>query len=412
MKKKDLVVGIDVGTTHIRVIVGEPLPDGSINIIGVGLSPSEGLKKGIIVDLDETVQAITNAVEEAERMIGSKIEEACIGLPGLNVELVSNKGVVAVTSEDREIGDEDVDRVMQATRVIALPSDRDIVEVMPREFIVDGYDGIKDPIGMLGVRLEVDALVVTSPITSMRNLERCVNRADINVNELILQPLANAETSLSKDEKELGVFLLDMGGGKTELSFFQNGILQQLSVVPVGGNHITNDLAVGLRTSFKSAESLKLEYGCAFSAMADPESKLEIVGVGGKQVQEVSERELASFIEPRVQEILQLSKDAMIRMGWEETPPAGVVLTGGVSLMDGVTEMAEKIFGGPVRIAQPKFVGVQSPIYTTAVGIVYSTLKRNKQAVAEKKKPERKANQGVIGRVWHRLSSWLAEVFE
>jgi len=409
LKRKDLVVGIDVGTAHIRVIVGEPLPDGTVNIVGVGFSSSEGLKKGVIVDLDETVQAISRAVEEAERMVGFRIAEAFIGLAGLNVELISNKGIVAVTSEDREINSEDVDRVMQATRVIALPSDREIVEVMPREFIVDGYDGIKDPVGMLGVRLEVDALVITSTITSLRNLIRCVNRAGIEVKGLVLQSLASAEVALSRDEKELGVFLLDLGGGKSEVAFFENGALGKLSVLPVGGNHITNDLAVGLRTSFKTAENLKLEYGCALSAMAEPDAKVEITGVGGKEYRQVSQREISSFVEPRVQEILQISREEMRKMGWEKMPPAGVVLTGGVSLMEGLTEMAEKIFGVSVRVAEPRFVGVQSPIYTSAVGIVYHGLNYAREAPVEKKDG---AKKGLLKRAWNRIFNWFNEIFE
>jgi len=409
LKRKDLVVGIDVGTSNVRVIVGEPLPDNTVNIVGVGLSSSEGLKKGVIVDLDKTIQSITKAVEEAERMVGFNIKEAYLGLVGINVELISNKGVVAVTSEDREITEEDVERVMQSTRVIPMPSDREIVNVIPRQFIVDGYDGIRDPVGMLGVRLEVDALVVTTTITTLKNLIRCINRAGIEVSGLVLQSLANSEVALSRDEKELGVFLLDLGGGKAELTYFQNGALQNISVLPLGGNHITNDIAVGLRTGFETAESIKLEHGCAFAAMSEDTKSLEITSVGGDSRHVVSERELCNFIEPRVQEIMQMIREEMEKMGVEEMPPAGVVLTGGVSLMDGVSEMAEKMFGTSVRVAEPHFVGVKSPIYTTAVGLLNYVIRYGREGVPEKRE-EKKGNP--IKSWWERIKNWFSEIFE
>jgi len=244
LARNNFIVGMDVGTYQVRVIVGEPRPDGTISVVGLGLSPSEGMKKGVIVDLEKTVNSIVSAAEEAERMVGTKIDSAYVGFSGLNIELINNRGVVAVSSEDREIRPEDVERVLQAARVIALPSDREIVDIIPREYIVDGYSDIRDPIGMLGVRLEVDAMIISSPITSLRNLVRCVNNAGLEVKGLILQALAAAEASLSPDEKELGVFLVDMGGGTTEISFFQKGKLQSLAVLPIGGDHITNDLAV------------------------------------------------------------------------------------------------------------------------------------------------------------------------
>lgn len=409
MKRKDLVVGIDVGTSHVRVIVGEPLPDNTVNIVGVGLSSSQGLKKGVIVDLDKTTQSITSAVEEAERMVGFDIKEAYVGLVGMNVELVPNKGVVAVTSEDREITGEDVDRVMQSTRVIPLASDREIVNVIPRQFIVDGYDGIRDPVGMLGVRLEVDALIITATITTLRNLMRCVNRAGIEVSGLVLQSLANSEVALSSDEKELGVFLLDLGGGKSELSFYQHGVLQSISVLPVGGNHITNDIAIGLRTGFETAENLKLEHGCALTAMTEENEKLEVTCVGGKDRQVVSERDLAGFIEPRAYEVMQLMQEEMKKMGWEDMPPAGVVLTGGISLMEGITEMAEQVYNTSVRVAEPQFVGVKSPIYTTAVGVLNYVIKSSGEVIPEKKEG---GSGFLVKNWWDRFRNWLNEIFE
>lgn len=417
MRQNDVIVGMDVGTSHVRVIVGEHRSDGTIHIIGVGLSPSEGLKKGFVVDLDKTIESIRRAIEEAERMAGVKIESAFISLVGLNVQLLHNRGVVAVTSEDREIRSQDVERVLEATKVIALPSEKEIVEVIPQEYIVDGYDGIKDPVGMLGVRLEVDAMIVTTSTTCLQNLLRCVKRAGIHVQGVVLQSFANGELTLSRDEKELGVFVVDIGGGTTEIAYFRNGTLQDISVLPIGGDHITNDLAIGLHTSYYAAENLKVEYGCAMQAIADAQDKIEIITVGGREKQKVSEKDLASFIGPRVQEILQFVREEMFKMGGSEALQSSVVLTGGVSLMEGLPDIAENIIGTPVRVGEPQLVGVQSPIYTTAVGIIYyvinniivagSSVKDRKDASAKKKKGD-----GFFSRLWKQISDWFNEFFE
>ena len=408
--RKSYIVGIDVGTTQVRVIVGEPRPDGTVSVIGLGLSPSDGMKKGVIVDLDLTVESITTAVEEAERMAGISIDAAHIGLKGLNIELINNRGVVAVASDDREIWEEDVERALQATRVIALPMDREIVDIIPREYIVDGYDGIRDPVGMLGVRLEVDAMIVTSPITSLRNLIRCVNRAGVSEKGLILQSLANAEISLSADEKELGVFLVDMGGGTTEISFFRQGKLRQLAVVPVGGDHITNDLSMGLRTSFFTAESIKIEHGKALLHLADGEENIEVSSVGSRERRQVSEKEICRYIEPRVKEIFQIVREEMTKMGWPELPPAGAVLSGGVSLMSGILDTARLYFNSEqVRLVESDYIGIQNPIYTTAVGLLYYAHRYQPRFVFQergkgggKKKPGR----------WQRLKEWLGEIMD
>lgn len=407
MVRKNYLVGIDVGTTQVRVIVGEPRPDGTISIIGLGLCPSEGIKKGVIVDLELTVEAIASAAAEAERMCGFKIDSAFVGLPGLNTELISNRGVVAVQSEEREIEEEDLERVLQAARVIALPLDREIVEVIPREFIVDGYDGIRDPVGMLGVRLEVDAMILTSPITSLRNLTRCVARAGINGAGMVLQPLAAAEVSLSADEKELGVFLVDIGGGTTDIAYFQQGKLQQLASVPVGGDHITSDLAVGLRTGFFAAENLKIEHGSAFISLAGDEADIEISSVGSRDRRRVSAREISRFIEPRVQELFQIVREEMIKMGRPSLPPAGAVFTGGVSQMRGLLDLASMHFESDgVRLAEYDYVGIQNPIYTNAVGLLYYVYRNQ---------PRFYQDTGGTGRpksrsgLWQRFKDWLNE---
>jgi cell division protein FtsA len=410
VSKRNYLVGIDVGTAEVRVGLGEPRPDGTVNIIGLGISPSDGVRKGVIVDLDKTVDAIATAVEEAERMAGLKIDSAFVGLKGLNIELISNRGVVAVSGEDREIREEDIDRVMQAARVVALTMDREIVDIIPREFIVDGFDGIRDPLGMLGVRLEVDALVVTSLITSLHNLLRCVNKAGINIRGLVLQALANSEISLSPDEKDLGVFLVDIGAGTTEISLFQHGKLQKMGVVPLGGDHITTDLAAGLRINYFKAEELKREHGSAILTNTEGEPKIEIKTVGSNELRLVSERELTGFIEPRVQEILQITREEMVKLGWPYLPPAGVVLRGGVSSMKGIVEVARQYFeSDQVRLANFDVVGVQNPIYSTVIGLLYyAQHNQPRMFSAERGKAAKRQGPGF----WQRLKDWMTDIIE
>ncbi len=410
MNRKNFIVGIDVGTAEVRVGLGEPRPDGSLNIIGLGISPSDGVRKGVIVDLEKTIESIVSAVEEAERMAGFKIDSAYVALKGLNIELINNRGVVAVTSDDREIREEDLERVMQAAKVVALPTDREIVDIIPREFIVDGFEGIRDPVGMLGVRLEVDAQVVTSLITPLHNMLRCVNRAGVTINGLVLQALANAEISLSADEKELGAFLVDIGGGTTEIAFFQNGKLEKLSVLPVGGDHITTDLAAGLRINHRSAEELKKKHGAAMSSMAESEPKIEIRTVGSNELRLVSERELSSFIEPRVQEIFQIIREEVIKMGWSYLPPAGMIMRGGVSSMKGMQETARlALESDQIRIADFDVVGIKNPIYSTVVGLLYYVQRQQpRMHIQDRSKPARKKGPGL----WQRIKDWLTDIVD
>ena len=410
MTKRDILAGMDIGTSNIRVIVGESASDGSINIIGVGTSPSEGIKKGAIIDLEQTVDSINRATAEAERMVGAKIDLANVGIVGSHVGLFHSRGVVAVAREDKEITEQDVERVLQAARVIALPQDREIIDVIPREFIIDDYDGIRDPVGMLGVRLEVEAMVITGSMTSLRNLIRCVNMAGYEINNLVLNSLANGEICLSRDEKELGVFLIDLGGGTTEVSLFREGSLQDLSVLPVGGDHITNDLAVGLRTTFDLAERLKVEKGVAKAQMASSENDIEIEGISGKEKRMISNTDLFNFIEPRIQEIMNLCKQEMGRMGYTNMPPGGVVLTGGVSLMQGISELAGDVFDCTVRIAQPSYLGVKSPIYSTAVGLIHYVYRS--QGLARGVKRQERRSAGFLNNLWKRLKNFIAEIWE
>lgn len=410
MSKKNYIVGIDVGTAEVRVGLGESRPDGTVNIIGLGLSPSDGVRKGVIIDLEKTVESILAAVEEAERMAGFKIDSAYVGLKGLNIDLITNRGVVAVTSEDREIREEDLERVIQAAKVVALPMDREIVDIIPREYIVDGFDGIRDPVGMLGVRLEVDAMVVTSLITSLHNLLRCINKAGINIKGLVLQALANAEVSLTPDERDLGVFLIDIGSGTTEIALFHHGKLQKLVVIPVGGDHITIDLAAGLRINYNIAEELKKEHASALQALADSEPKIEIKPVGSNELRLVSERELTSFIEPRIQEIFQIAKEEIIKMGWTHLPPAGVVLRGGVSSMKGIVEVAGDFFeSDQIRLADFEVSGIQSPTYSTVIGLLYYIQRyQPRMFVNERSKPVKKRGPAL----WQRIKDWMTDIID
>lgn len=369
--RRNLICGMDIGTTHVRVIVGELNTDGTISIVGVGTSPSNGLKKGVIVDLDKTVEAITDAVEEAERMVGSAIPSTFLGIIGSHVQLIDNRGVVAVAGADKEITEDDVERVLQAAKVIALPPDREIIDVIPREFIVDGYDGIYNPVGMIGVRLEVDAMVITGTITSLRNLYRCVERAGLEIEGTVLTSLANAEVALSRDELELGTVLVDIGGGTTEISVYQNGHLKNISVLPIGGDHITSDIAVGLKTTLQNAERLKLDHGIAAQHLAADDKTIELPQISGKKPRIVPVKELAMIIESRLVEILHIAAEELAEMGYQEPLPGGIVLTGGVSLTRGIVELAEQVLQSSVRVAQPGYVGVKSPIYSTAVGIIH-----------------------------------------
>jgi len=410
LARRDILVGMDIGTSNIRVIVGEVATDGAINIIGVGTSPSEGIKKGIIIDLEQTVESISKAAAEAERMVGATIEAANVGIVGAHVGLFTSRGVVAVARDDKEITGQDVERVLQAARVIALPQDREIIDVIPREFIIDDYDGIRDPVGMLGVRLEVEAMVITGSMTSLRNLMRCVNMAGYAVNSLILNSLANGEICLTRDEKELGVFLIDLGGGTTEISLFKGGALQDLAVLPVGGDHITNDLAVGLRTTFELAERLKVEKGVALEQLASSEREIEIEGISGRERRIVSIADLFGFIEPRVMEIMNLCKKEMGRMGYNQMPPGGVVLTGGVSLMKGFSELAGEVLDCSVRVAQPAYLGVKSPIYSTAVGLIHYMYRS--QGFRRPGKRQDRGTRGFAYNMWRRIRNFIANIWE
>lgn len=370
----DYLIALDIGTSKIRVIIGE-YHSNTVHVIGVGSAPSQGIKKGAIVDIDLTVEAIKQAVAQAEQMVDVRINEVAVGISGNHIELLSGHGVVAVSSEDREITDTDIERVLQASRVIALPPDREVIDIVPREFIVDGLRDIRDPRGMIGVRLEVETTIVTGSKTWLHNLHRCIERAGLSITGYVLMPLAAAEVALSADEKKLGVVLIDLGAGSTDIAYFENGVLMKTIVLPIGGDYITNDIAIGLRTQTEVAERIKLAHGHALAAVASDEETFKVPRIGSQNESTHSQAELADIIEPRVEEIFYLIRQA-VEQTIEKEPPGGYVLVGGTVSLPGMREMAEAVLGGTVRIAQPEFVGLRDPSYVNGAGMILYLAKR------------------------------------
>ncbi len=382
MPRREIIVGLDVGTTHVRAIIGELTAKGGVNIIGIGCAPSEGIKKGVIVGLDAAARSIRQAVDTAQRMAGVEVSSVYLGVNGSHIALSTNRGVVAVGRDDKEITHEDLARVMQASQVMALGQEREVIEAIPKQFIVDGYEGIHDPVGMLGVRLEVETLLITGSSNSIQNLVRCVQRAGYVVGEIVLTGLASSEVVLSYDEKELGVALFDIGGGTTEISVFRDGCLQAVSVLPLGGDLVTSDIAMGLRTPLSEAEKVKCQYGVASLRTAQDDEIFEVANVSGTETRRISQRILTGIIEPRVQEILEIASRELRRLGYQDMLPAGLVLTGGLALTRGVCELTEEMVHLPVRVALPDFIGVDNPIFTGAVGIVVYAA-RHRRALTE-----------------------------
>lgn len=391
MNNHDFVVSLDIGTSKVRVIIGE-LNNSSINIIGVGSTESEGIKKGAIVDIDLTVQSIRRAVESAERMVGVSIDQVFVGITGNHIHLQPSQGVVAVSSEDREIGEEDIIRVIEASKVVAIPPEREIIDVVPQQFIVDGLDSISDPRGMIGVRLEMEGTIITGSKTVIHNLVRCIERAGLTIAGIFLQPLAASSIALTKDEKSIGTVLVDVGAGQTTVSIFEQGSLAATSLIPIGGEYITNDIAIGLRTTTEMAEKIKLKHGCAFIDDAIEEEVFKVPKIGSHTEQQINQLDLAHIIEPRVAEIFELVHREVRRMGYTEVP-GGYVLSGGVVGMQGVQELAKYVLHHPVRVAVPDYIGVREPQFTTSVGIIkyaYQQIRRQQKEVAATSAPSMK----------------------
>jgi len=406
-KRSDFLAGIDFGTTKICVVVGHPTAEG-MEIVGIGKQPSLGIRKGVVVNIPTTVDAIKKAIEVAELMAGCQISEAYVGIAGSHIKSFNSSGVVSIKS--REVTELDVERAIDAASAVAIPSDREILHVIAQEFSVNDQEGVRDPVGMSGVRLEAKVHVVTGAISSAQNIVKCANLASVQVKDIILEPIASAEAVLTPDERELGVALIDIGGGTTDVAIYSRGSVVYTGVVPMGGNHITNDIAVGLRCSIQDAEKIKVSSGCAMSSMLASEQTIEIPSLGGKKNREVSKSVLTKIIEPRVEEILTLVNKELQNSGFKHLLSTGVVLTGGASLLEGTGELAEFILEMPVRKGLPHGVGglldvVSSPIYSTAVGLLLSGQKNSGD------NRYRSNTEYAYGKIVTRMKEWLGEVF-
>lgn len=408
-RENDVIVGLDIGTTKICAIIAELLDDGGLDIIGVGTSPSKGLRKGVVINIDVTVDSIKRALEEAELMAGVDVHSVFVGIAGGHIKGINSRGVIAVSSKSREITQKDVDRVIDAAKAVALPVDREVIHVLPQEFIVDGQGGIKEPLGMTGVRLESEVHIVTGAVTSAQNIIKCCNRAGLEVQDIVLQQLASSLSTLTSDEKDLGAVLVDIGGGTSDIAIFEEGSIWHTAVLAVGGDHLTNDIAIGLRTPMHEAEEIKKKHGCALASLIEREEQIEVGGVGGRRPRTISRHMLCEIIRPRLEEIFSLVDREIRRAGFEETVVGGMVVTGGSSIMPGVPELAEEILKLSVRRGIPTGVAglvdvVASPIYATAVGLVqYGSQNRHQRKF-------RRVTEGALfSRVTERMREWFGE---
>jgi cell division protein FtsA len=376
MARNNYLVGLDIGTRKTVAIIGEITEEQKVEIIGIGVAESRGIRKGVVVNLDQTISAIKRAQEEAELMAGVEIDAAYVGISGSHIKSFNSRGVVAVSGKNREISREDIRRVIDQARALSIPPDREIIHIIPQEFIVDEQDGIKDPLGMSGIKLEVNVHIVTSAITSLQNLKNCLDRAGIGIQEIVLNQIATSQAVLTHDERELGVGLIDIGAGTTEVAIFERGALWYTSTIPLGGDNFTNDIAVGLRTPIPDAEKIKKKYGCVALPVTEDQDTIEVPTVGkGRKSRVLSRQILADIIQPRAEEIFRLVDADIKRMGYEKSLNSGIVLTGGTALLDGLEEVAEEIFDLPVRRGDPNYIGglidrVSTPDYATAVGLI------------------------------------------
>lgn len=407
MARSELIVGLDIGTTKICAVVGEPTPSG-VDIVGVGSCPSNGLRKGVVVNIEQTVQSIKKAVEEAELMAGCEIRSCYAGIAGSHIKGFNSHGVIAV--KGGEVSAKDVERVIDAAKAVAIPLDREVIHILPQEYIVDDQRGIADPLGMAGVRLEVKVHIVTGAVTSAQNIVRSCHRSGLDVADIALESLASAKAILTEEEREIGVALIDLGGGTSDLAIFSNDAIKHTAVLALGGSNLTNDIAFGLRTPMLAAEKIKVKYGSALADMVRGDEIIEVPSVGGREPRKLSRQVLAEICEPRVEEILMLLDQELVRSGFKNSIAAGVVLTGGTSLIQGLQEMAEQIFNLPTRIGYPRNVGglkdvVDSPMYATAVGLLlYGAEKEG----AGQSFRIRDAN--VFNRILGRMRKWFTDI--
>jgi len=406
-ENKNLVVALDIGTSKVACLVPDIGADGTLEILGLGAHGSKGLKKGVVVNIEATVSAIQRALEEAELMADCKISQAYVGIAGSHIRSFNSTGMVAV--KDREVGPLDVDRALETARAVNIPTDQQILHVLRQEFIIDGQEDVREPIGMSGVRLEVKVHIVTGAVSAAQNIIKCVRRCGIEVKDLILQPLASSRAVLSEDEKDLGVCLVDIGGGTTDVAVFTHGAIRHTAVVPIAGDQITNDIAMALRTPTADAESIKVRHGVALRQLADPNQMLEVPGIGERGTRSLSRQTLAEVIEPRVEELYSLVQQVLRESGFEELLSSGIVLTGGSAVMQGMVELGEEIFHMPVRTGVPRYAGglaevVRAPRYATAVGLLL-------EGAAQLRQGKLSRQSGSVGAVLTTMREWFQRNF-
>ena len=405
---KQMVVGLDIGTSKIVALVAEIDNEGNIDLIGMGTHPSQGLKKGVVVNIDNTVLAIGKAVEEAEQMANVQIRSVFAGIAGSHIKSLNSHGIVAI--KNSEVSQDDVDRVVDAAKAIAIPADQRIFHVLPQEFIIDNQDGIHQPVGMSGVRLEAKVHLVTGSISASQNIAKCIQRCNLEVEDIILEQLASSYSVLTQDEKDLGVLLVDMGGGTTDIAIFTEGAIRHTAVIPIAGDQVTNDIAVAFRTPTQFAEDIKVKYACALRQLASPDDMIEVPGVGDRNARRLERQTLAEVVEPRYEELLGLVQGELRRSGFEDACAAGVVLTGGTSKMEGVVELAEEIFHMPVRLGEPQHVRglsevARNPIHATGVGLLLCGQQRRQDP--HSKPVDTRSEKGLL----KRMAEWFQRNF-
>jgi cell division protein FtsA len=404
---RNLIVGLDIGTSKVVALVGDLLPDGRLEIIGMGSHESRGLKKGVVVNIESTVSAIQRALEEAELMADCKIQRVHVGIAGSHIRSFNSTGMVAV--KDREVSAVDVERAVETAKAVNIPTDQQILHVLRQEFIIDGQEDVREPIGMSGVRLEVKVHIVTGAVSAAQNIVKCVRRCGLEVNDLILQPLASSRAVLSEDEKDLGVCLVDIGGGTSDIAVFTHGAIRHTAVIPIAGDQITNDIAMALRTPTAEAEIIKVRQGVALRQLADANEMIEVPGIGDRGPRVMSRQTLAEVIEPRVEELFSLVQQVLRESGFEELLSSGVVLTGGSAVMHGMVELGEEIFHMPVRVGIPRYAGgladvVRSPRYATAVGLLLEGVQQVRQGQLSRQ-------DGSVRAVLGRMREWFQRNF-
>ena len=370
---KRMIVGLDIGTSKVVAIVGEISPEADIEVVGIGSHPSKGMKKGVVVNIESTVQSIQRAVEEAELMAGCQIHSVHVGIAGSHIRSLNSHGIVAI--KDKEVFGHDLERVIDAAQAVAIPADQKVLHILPQEYVIDNQEGIKEPMGMSGVRLEAKVHLVTCAVNAAQNIEKCIRRCGLDVEEIILEQLASSYSVLTEDERELGVCLVDIGGGTTDIAIFTEGSIRHTGVIPIAGDQVTNDIAMALRTPTQHAEEIKIKYACALTQLAGADETIKVPSVGDRPPPDLSRQSLAEVVEPRYDELFTLVQAELRRSGFEDMVPAGIVLTGGTSKMEGVVELAEEIFHMPVRVGYPQAVQglndiVRNPIYATSVGLL------------------------------------------